>query len=47
MGFGFISLHEHVIHIDFHIPIYLLIEHLVHQSLEVAPAFFNLNDVTI
>ena len=32
-GFGFLAFHDHVVHIDLHIPAYLLAEHLVYQSL--------------
>ena len=33
VGFSFSTFHEHVIHIDLHILAYLLVEHLVYQSL--------------
>ena len=33
VGFGFFSFYNNVIHIDLHILVYLLIEHLFYQSL--------------
>ena len=33
MGFRFPAFYEHIIYIDFHIPHYVLVEHLIHQSL--------------
>ena len=33
MGFSFPTFYKHIVYIDFHIPPYLLGEHLIHQSL--------------
>ena len=35
MGFSFPTFYKHIVYIDFHIPPYLLGEHLIHQSLIV------------
>ena len=35
MGFSFPTFYEYIVYVDFHIPPYLLVEHLIHQSLIV------------
>ena len=33
MGFSFPTFYEYIVYVDFHIPPYLLVEHLFHQCL--------------